>query len=218
VFSNSFTTGTLSVRANALTGCNSALSSLTIVGAPAQPGSITVSSPFFGIGSASINSVAGASTYNWTLSNGNITLGQGTTGINFSMPISSTGTLCVRASNSCGASAYRCVTVNSFQGGGTQQSQMLEDEWTAEEDFKEPVVYPNPAEDVIRMSFENSAIDGNVSVDLLDANGLLLHRANYNAEYGTTLQLSLTDLPVGMYVLRSCSPNGKVHTQRFIKQ
>ena len=60
----------------------------------------------------SIDPVAGASTYSWTIPNGaTITAGQGTSTISVTYSVTG-GNVCVRASNSCSQSAQRCINVS----------------------------------------------------------------------------------------------------------
>lgn len=95
---------------------------------------------------------------------------------------------------------------------------MLEDESWGAEKFVAPNIYPNPAEDHVSISFEESELKGNVVVDVLDAHGTLVHRSNYNSTHGSLLTLSLSDLPAGVYMLRMQSADDTIHTQRIIKQ
>lgn len=93
--------------------------------APNPPGTITANTPFCRSSTgntASIAAVATATSYNWTVPNGyTITGGQGTTSITFSLngSASASGSICVRASNACGNSAYTCKTVNAQSAPGT---------------------------------------------------------------------------------------------------
>ena len=218
VFTSSFTSGSITVRANALNGCNSGLRSLTVSGVPSQPGIISSTSPILGSTTVSIPPVSGATSFVWTVTGATIISGQGTTAISILGFIFSSATVCVRAVNACGQSAQRCANVNTLQGTNGQQGAMESDEAIETVKFVAPAVYPNPAEDILNVSFEESKVAGDVMVDIMDAGGLLIHRAHYNEIYGTRLQLSLQDLPVGMYMLRMQSLDGTVHTQRFIKQ
>ncbi len=85
-------------------------------GIPAQPASIT--GPTNGLCNQTINYTCPSQvgvTYNWTGPAGSVVnSGQGTNGISITFPIYSdvpAKTLCVTASNSCGTSAARCITV-----------------------------------------------------------------------------------------------------------
>lgn len=95
---------------------------------------------------------------------------------------------------------------------------MEEEEPLSDEKFVAPTIYPNPAEHILNVSFEESDVKGDVMIDILDGGGMLIHRTYYNEAHGTRIQLSLQDLPVGMYMLRMQTEKGTVQTQRFIKQ
>lgn len=218
VFTGSFTSGTISVRANSSTGCNSALRSITVRGVPGQPLSIANTAPILGVTTCNILAVSGATSYVWTVTGASIISGQGTTAITILGGLFSSANVCVRAINACGQSTQQCRTVNTFQNSNGQQGVMEEEESVADEKFVSPSIFPNPAENVLNVSFEDSKVQGDVTVDILDGGGMLIHRTYYNEMHGTRLQLSLQDLPVGMYMLRMQSENGTVCTQRFIKQ
>jgi hypothetical protein len=218
VFTGSFTSGTISVRANSSTGCNSALRSITVNGVPGQPLSIGSTAPILGVTTCNILAVSGATSYVWTVSGASILSGQGTTSITILGGLFSSANVCVRAVNACGQSSQQCRSVNTFQNTNGQQGAMAPDEVLSSDRFVAPTIYPNPAENLLNVSFEESDVQGDVTIDVLDGGGLLIHRAYYNQIHGTSLQLSLQDFPVGMYVLRMQSKDGTIQTQRFIKQ
>ncbi|MFN5294033.1 MAG: T9SS type A sorting domain-containing protein, partial [Flavobacteriales bacterium] len=144
---------------------------------------------------------------------------QGTNSVNFDAGfLPSSVNICVRAVNSCGQSVVRCKTVSLAQGGGGAQSQMISEEPIENEKLVDPMIFPNPSEDIINLSFEDSELNDNLTVDLLDAGGMLIQRLNYQSTYGTTMQVSLSDLPAGMYMFRMCTVDGQVATKRFVKQ
>jgi Zn-dependent metalloprotease/subtilisin-like proprotein convertase family protein len=114
-FPAGFVTGTLSVNASNACGTSSAIT-LSLFGIPATPGTIT--GPNTAVCGATVSysipaSITGATTYNWTVSAGAVIMsGQGTTTVSVKWPSTSitNGSVCVTASNSCGASASRCMT------------------------------------------------------------------------------------------------------------
>jgi hypothetical protein len=124
----------------------------------------------------------------------------------------------VKAVNSCGQSVQRCKTINTMQDSGGAQSQMISEEPIEKEKLVDPAIFPNPAEDIINLSFEDSELNENLVVDLLDAGGMLIQRLNYQSTYGTMMQVSLADLPAGMYMFRMSTIDGQTATKRFIKQ
>jgi len=116
-FNSSFTSGIIGVSSVNCAG-TSAARTLQVYGTPVMPGTITGQTTACG-GTTnvqySIAAVAGATSYSWTApSNATITNGQGTTTIrlNFGNGFSS-GTLSVRAVNSCGNSAARTLAITS---------------------------------------------------------------------------------------------------------
>jgi hypothetical protein len=95
---------------------------------------------------------------------------------------------------------------------------MISEEPIENEKLVDPTIFPNPSEDIINLSFEDSELNDNLTVDLLDAGGMLIQRLNYQSTYGTTMQVSLSDLPAGMYMFRMSTVDGQVATKRFVKQ
>jgi hypothetical protein len=117
-FNSGFSIGTIGVSSVNCAG-TSAARTLQVYGIPAMPGSITGQATAVCGGTTnvqySIAAVPGASSYTWTApSNATITNGQGTTTIrmNFGNGFSS-GTISVRAVNSCGTSAARTLAISS---------------------------------------------------------------------------------------------------------
>ncbi len=115
-YSSSFVSGNISVIAT--NGCGQSLSSsLTVQGAADVPGSITGQATGVCASTGKIYSIAavtGASSYTWTVpANVTITAGQGTPSLTVSFNNKFTsGNICVRTNNSCGSSAYTCMTVS----------------------------------------------------------------------------------------------------------
>jgi large repetitive protein len=116
-FASTFTTGAISVAAN--NNCAAGLAtSLTVVGAPATPG--TISGPSANVcastGTYSVAAVSGATSYNWTVPSGiTITSGQGTNIVSVSYGGSFTsGTISVKASNGCSTSSARTLSISKI--------------------------------------------------------------------------------------------------------
>jgi hypothetical protein len=106
--------GNISVTANNSCGSSTiSTSSITVNSAPAQPGTIAgaTSACNNSTQTFSISAVSGATGYTWTVPSGaTINSGQGTTSINATMGTSS-GNVSVTASNSCGTSAARAMSI-----------------------------------------------------------------------------------------------------------
>ena len=87
---------------------------------PATPGSITGSASVVENTTGepySISAVPGAASYNWTVPSGaSVASGQGTTSITVDFGTSS-GDICVTASNSCGLSSASCLTITLTVAG-----------------------------------------------------------------------------------------------------
>jgi extracellular elastinolytic metalloproteinase len=63
-------------------------------------------------------------------------------------------------------------------------------------------VQPNPAQDVLSVTL-NQAIQGNVKVSLVSAEGRTVYQNNYNSIYeGQVIALDVSNTPTGMYVVR----------------
>ena len=121
-FTNSFTSGNLSVTANGCGGTSTARTlAIAKAAAPSSPG--TISGPVNGLckqtaATYSISSVTGATSYTWSVPSGAvITSGQGSTSIvvNFTnASLSTSNTLSVIANSACGSSAARTLTFNGL--------------------------------------------------------------------------------------------------------
>ncbi|MBL7803697.1 MAG: proprotein convertase P-domain-containing protein [Saprospiraceae bacterium] len=65
-----------------------------------------------GVATYTVANVPGATSYNWTVTNGTITSGQGTSSIQVSWNVNAaSGTVCANASNACGASTDNCFNL-----------------------------------------------------------------------------------------------------------
>lgn len=115
------TTGTFTISVTANNACGSSGSSIlqvTVIATPPTSGPITGNTivAINSIQTYSIASVANATSYQWTVPlNWIINSGQGTTSINVTVG-SDTGHVCVTASNSCGISPQRCITIQMVTG------------------------------------------------------------------------------------------------------
>jgi hypothetical protein len=74
-------------------------------------------------------------------------------------------------------------------------------------------VFPNPAKDQIRIELDQSASSGEVQIYHIA--GGLVYRENISSPSTT---LTISHLPVGMYVLRWLPANGNGLTQRLVIQ
>jgi len=88
-----------------------------ITSAPAMPNIIgNATACATGTGAYNVTAVSGATSYHWSITNGTITSGNGTANVNVTWDANvSSGSICVRAVNTCDSSALNCfnVTLNS---------------------------------------------------------------------------------------------------------
>ncbi len=74
-------------------------------------------------------------------------------------------------------------------------------------------IYPNPAKDIINIELENKVSNGNVSI--MNAVGMVLKSA---AIVGSNMMLDISELPTGMYFLRTEDSEGDLVLKKFIKE
>jgi hypothetical protein len=223
-FPANFTSGTISVRANRLTGCSSNFRSINVSGAPAQPGSFTgtnINTSTF-TGTFTISAVSGATSYAWTITNGVILSGQGTTSVTVRKNTGAVSvTLCVRASNGCGTSAQRCSTYTlAPQFAPMEQGAGLPS--TSEKNIFEfsrplPTVFPNPAMDYVTLKFDELWYGTEVTAYLMNVEGKTLREFSFVPSGDETQQTDVSGLMPGMYMMR-LQTTDSYQTVRFIKQ
>lgn len=185
-FTNSFVSGAITVSGN--NGCGDGPArSLTVTGAPgiASPivGDVTICNNQTNV-KYEVNTVAGASTYQWTVPSGvTIVSGQGTKEIfvNYGSGNASGLQVSVVSSNACGTSPSRFLNgivvnpVNCIRIG----------ESTAQEEIS---IYPNPAHSIAFINFNTStAVPFNLNVS--DVSGRRIHSLKGTSLAGTN-QLS----------------------------
>lgn len=204
---------TLFVRAN--NGCGSSTErSLRVTARPGQPGVITGPTP---VCVNAINQVytAGASTgatsYTWTIPSG-ITLvsGQGTASVTLNFnATAATRTLSVVGNNSCGAS----LTARTF----SVTSQLCPR--TADSDELSSVrIYPNPASELLNVEFVSSA-DEYIRITVSDVSGrVVLDERRTVSEGANKLNLNLTGLSGGAYLLNMQSSTGITNARIIIER
>ena len=82
-----------------------------------------------------------------------------------------------------------------------------------------PTIYlfPNPARDAVQVQLEGLEA-GPVSLQVLDQAGRLIAHKNINYEAGATEQLSVQELPSGLYLLKATGSEGKQITAKLMVQ
>lgn len=208
-FGPSFTSGTVEVVS--VNSCGNSPSRMkTVYAAPAKPAAITGNAAPCSGSSGNVYSVdplAGASSYSWTVPSGAIITSGATTNsitVDFS---TSTGNITARGVNSCGSGAKKYLAI-------TFSCRLMDGENTFEDLFS---LYPNPATDVINVIF-NHAIAGYGMVSILDLTGRLISKVDVkDITQGMELMIHTEALNPGLYVL-SVEQNGLISHRKFIKQ
>jgi hypothetical protein len=192
-YAANFTSGSITVRA--VNGCGTgAARTLTVTGAPLSPGSITgpITVCTGSQHNYSVATVVGAVTYTWTAP-GTILSGQGTKDINVQFGSSATAgqAVTVKATNACGTSASRILS-------GIAVNFCIRN--TVEEDMALSV-YPNPAQDVMTLTFFSAAA-ADYTVELFDISGRVVLSDKYHSTEGmNSNEIQLQDVSNGVYTL-----------------
>ena len=195
-FSSSYGGGAIAVVAQ--NGCgNGAARSFTVTGAPDQ------ASPIVGaLGLCAnqnytydVNTIAGASTYTWTVPTGFvINSGQGTKTINVKAGANPASgiTISVRASNACGTGPARSingVSISLCPRIGEAGAMTI-------------VAYPNPVNDLLNVSFTSDK-NQDVLVTMMDAAGRVVLNDNRNADEGANkFEVSVKGMASGIYTMQ----------------
>jgi hypothetical protein len=195
-FSGSYGGGAISVVAQ--NGCgNGAARSFTVTGAPGQASPIT--GPVGLCANQNyvydVNTIAGASTYTWTVPSGFvINSGQGTKTINVKAGANPASglTISVRASNACGTGPIR-----SINGISITLCPRI-----GEEGAMNIVAYPNPVNDLLNVSFTSDK-NQDVLVTMMDAAGRVVLNDNRNADEGANkFEVSVKGMAAGIYTMQ----------------
>ena len=78
-------------------------------------------------------------------------------------------------------------------------------------------LFPNPARDAVQVQLEGLEA-GPVLLHILDQAGRLVLHQNISYEAGNTEQLSVQELPSGLYILKATTPAGKQITAKLMVQ
>ncbi|MFN8153723.1 MAG: MopE-related protein [Bacteroidia bacterium] len=197
--SGSFTTGAVTVTAQ--NGCGAgATRTLSIIGAPGQPSIISGPTAICS-GTANvayeINTVAGASSYQWVVPSaiGTIASGQGTKqiSVNFNVTTATNQVISVKASNACGTGATRSLSGISVGPGncGTPREAIS--------GISKVEVFPNPATTTVNIRFE-SETEQSFTLSLIDLSGRVIYTTGGQTQEGMNQQeINLDQLSSGMY-------------------
>ncbi|MCC6383862.1 MAG: T9SS type A sorting domain-containing protein, partial [Bacteroidia bacterium] len=201
-FPNNFVSGAISVTGST-SGCaiQSNVRSTNVNGKPARPSSITVNmAPCNGDpGQFEASSVAGATSYTWTVPNNGTSLdqGQGQQAIDVTWG-TGPGTLTVKANNGCGSSALRSY----YYSPNCIMRTYSEASYT--ESF---VVNPNPASTMATITFKSDETRSYM-ISLMDLSGRRVSSATVSAVEGfNSIKLDLERYAKGLYVVELRSGN-----------
>jgi PKD-like domain/Secretion system C-terminal sorting domain/HYR domain/Putative metal-binding motif len=185
----------------------SASRNLTITGAPGVPSVISgpVSVCTGGTDHYSVNTVTGATSYLWTAP-GTIILGQGTKEIDAmwsSSPISGQQ-ITVRAINACGNGPLRVLGGINIAFCPRIGTATLSADLSA---------YPNPATDVVTVSFNTKA---DYTLNIVDVTGRIVSSVANTANGSTTEKLDVSQLQSGVYMIVLGTSNGTEQVRLFV--
>ncbi|MEP7170118.1 MAG: T9SS type A sorting domain-containing protein, partial [Bacteroidota bacterium] len=211
---SSFTTGNLTVTANT-TLCTPGTSTprtILINGKPNTPSTETAFSGSWcngGFVTFSVTPVTPQPTNNWTVSNGTITAGQGSTSIDVTWG-TGTGTVNLTAGNTCGTSGTR---TQSWTGTVCREEEQQQSS-VGSQQF---AVYPNPAHDNVTVSiYVKEQTQFNIS--LRDISGRVIVSEDREGTDGlNAYQMDLKSFAKGIYTLEVQSSDNSWKTKVVIE-
>ncbi|MFN0188380.1 MAG: MopE-related protein, partial [Bacteroidia bacterium] len=215
--SGAFVSGVITVTGTNSCGLGSQRS-LSIIGAPGQPGIIS------GLSSVCPNqngvqyevaTVAGATNYAWTVPGGaSIVSGQGTKTIivNFGPNSANNQVISVRASNACGQSGLRTLS-----GISISLSNCGPRIGNVSSTISQVVLFPNPARENVNIQF-NSTINGDYQITLVDHAGRMIASEMGVATEGTNVKsLNIETLSSGIYSIVIRVGNDVQHSRLLVE-
>jgi hypothetical protein len=204
-------TGNIYVKAN--NGCgSSAEKTVALTSRPAAPAAINGSTTQC-TGATnqtySVAAVTGATSYTWTMPTG-VTLvsGQGTSTIvvNFNATAANRS-LKVVANNSCGASSAKTLVVAVAACPSVREGSLSA--------LSNVEVYPNPSKGLLSVNFNSISVD-NYMLTVSDLSGRVLRMIPVSAVEGENkVNLELTDVSTGVYIL-TLKGNSDVSQTRIV--
>jgi hypothetical protein len=213
-YSGTFVTGTVSVTASNACGTSTART-ITVKGTPNAPGAITANPPVWcnndaGIQfTSSLAGVTGAYTLNWAVAPAaaaTYVTGQGTNSYTVDWNTGN-ATVSLTASNACGASTRTYSATTSCREAGEVMSTT----------GMEIAVYPNPASELVTISYTTEA-EGNTVIELKDLSGRVIITGAYATQEGSnTHQIDVSKLSKGVYMLEVNTEQGKSQTRVVVQ-
>jgi uncharacterized repeat protein (TIGR02543 family) len=228
VVASTFSSGTLSVKANNCGGSSSnRTKALTGQSAPTAPGTITGPSSVTqntANNTFSVSNVAGM-TYNWTVPAGcTITLGQGTSTIKVTWGTVA-GTVSVTRNNGCGNSVASTKSVSVKRSEEAEADAGIESARTEEtvetlltqtDALNAIAVYPNPTTGEARITFSANA-SGQYEISIVDLQGRVINSTSGAAiEGNNTVDINLSNCSNGVYMIHLMH-NDTLQTLRVVK-
>jgi|GEM_PF-1345367 len=209
--SSSFNTGSLTVVATtSLCAPGSSIPrTISIFGKPNTPANITPGPATWcngGFVNFSAPIVTPAVNYNWSVSNGTITAGQGSNNIDVTWG-TGTGNVTVNATNTCGASSNRVQTFSSV-------CREEGDELTGNGQL---TVYPNPAHDKVTVSVMIKEA-AKLNLSLRDVSGRVILSEDHEAAAGlNNFDLNLKNFAKGIYNMEVQSASESLKSRIIIE-
>jgi hypothetical protein len=228
VVANTFSSGTLSVKANNCGGSSSnRTKALTGQAAPTAPGTITGPNSVTqntANNTFSVSNVAGM-TYNWSVPAGcTITLGQGTSSIKVTWGTVA-GNVSVTRNNGCGNSvaSNKAVSVKRSEEAeadagmeGARTEETVETLVTTADELSAIAVYPNPTTGEARITF-NTTSAGKYALSIVDLQGRVINSTSGAAiEGNNNIDINLSNCSNGVYMIHLMH-NDSLQTLRVVK-
>lgn len=121
----------------------------------------------------------------------------------------------------CGGSATRTIQVDSWymntSGNGCCAPDSRVGEFTGNEQAATGIsIFPNPASNMLNVSFD-AAGRTNVSVEIMDVNGKVVY-TQVVTDGISKVELDITGLATGLYVIRVLSAEGQIDSQSFVRE
>jgi hypothetical protein len=219
VLSNTFASGTISVKANNICGVSSSVRTKSITGKalPTQPSAISGATTLCNGSKFNVYSVSASSgfTFNWSVPTGaTITTGQGTNSIKVTWGTTS-GTVSVTKSNSCGVSAPSAKLVTSV---ACRLAEEVAEETTIEAATSTNLlVYPNPTVGNATVVF-GTEVGGKYTLNVLNALGQVVYSKTATSTTGeNTHAIDISELSSGLYFINLLEESG-MRSLRLVKR
>ena len=213
-----FTSGSLSVKANSACASSVTARTLAISKLAATPGLISGPTNVCGVTTAtySVVAVAGATGYKWTVpADLTIVSGQGTNTINVSIATGpgstvSTSSLSVRDTNECGQSAARSLTLSNCHSYSAFSAD------NGDVSSVESSLYPNPSAGNFTVQYA-SAINSELIIEMYDVLGKLVFSELETIVEGENIfRYNQADLQKGSYFIRLTDQKNNMNETKIL--